>query len=445
MTMPPPASTLADVAAVLDSAPANRRRTLVILICFAIVAIEGFDAAIIGFVAPQITAHFHSTPGQTSAAIGAGMLGLLIGYLAGGIWSDKRGRRPALAAGTALFGLACIGCAFSAALPQLIGWRLATGIGIGIAMPPIGALLAEVLPSGRRASTLTAVFCGFLLGSALAGLLTGLLIERIGWEGLFVLGGVAPLLCLPAVLARVPESPMYLAHRGAESARVRQALARLGIAVDAATQFLAPRTQTGQANGSVRGLFSPALIRTTVLLWAIMFLILGSFYVIASWLPTLIREGGASVAAASRTAALFQSGGLAGAVVAALAIRRVPPLRYVGAAWLLGAALPLWIAAPAATPVYAVLVFCAGFLVSGPIVVVNAVMAMAYPTPVRSIGAGWASSAGRLGSFAGAGSVGWLVQHGLALHQLIAGMAVTVLASALIVLFLSRSMRASGG
>ncbi|PMY01424.1 MFS transporter, partial [Pseudomonas sp. GW460-13] len=92
---------------------------------------------------------FHSNPAQTSAAIGAGMLGLLIGYLAGGMWSDRRGRRPVLAAGTALFGLASIACAFSAALPQLIGWRLATGIGIGVAMPAIGALLAEVLPSGR--------------------------------------------------------------------------------------------------------------------------------------------------------------------------------------------------------------------------------------------------------------------------------------------------------
>lgn len=434
-----------DVSTILDGASGSHRRSLAVLVCFLIVAFEGFDAAVVGFVAPQVAANFSGTPSQVSAAIAAGMLGLLLGYLGSGAISDKRGRRPVLLAGTLLFSAASLASTLSGSLHELTAWRLVTGLGIGAAMPALAALLAEILPSGRKSAMLTAVFCGFLFGSALAGISTGHLIDHVGWRGMFVLGGIAPLLCVPAVFLFVPESPQYLVQSGAAPSNVRNALLKLGYSVSEKIHFNTAGSPSNGPRGGVRELFSPHLRQTTVLIWSLSFLILGSFYIIASWLPTLIRDAGVSVAVASRTAALFQSGGLAGAITAAFAIRKLAPLKFVWVALLAGAATPLWLASPDATSLYALKVFLAGFLISGPIVVISAVSAIAYPTSVRSAGVGWASSWGRLGSFASAGSIGWLVQSGIPLNKVIGSVALTVLGCAVIALLLSRALRGSGG
>lgn len=433
-----------DIVSLIDSAPPSLRRNVIISICFAIVAIEGFDAAIIGFIAPQIAVHFASSPSKISSAIAAGMFGLLLGYLTAGTLADKRGRKPVLVIGATLFALTSVVCAFSTSLTQLIVWRFLTGVGIGLAMPAIGALLAELLPARRRASALSAVFCGFLFGSALAGLLTGHLIDVIGWEGLFLIGGAAPLVLIPAVIWLVPESPRYLAQLGAAPDAILRALAKLGLYPLTDVPFRASIPEPARRQGSVVYLFSPQFRTTTLLLWVLMFLILGSFYVIASWLPTLIRDAGVSVAIASRTASLFQFGGLAGAVTGVFAIRRMAPLKFVLIALVLGAVTPQLISMPASTTRYAMTVFCSGFLISGPIVVLNAVAAMVYPTEVRSVGAGWASGIGRIGSLVGAGSIGLLMKSGFALSQLIAMGSATVLLCAVVVAVLSRSLRESG-
>ncbi|MGT2490397.1 MFS transporter [Cupriavidus basilensis] len=143
----------------IDNIPPNRQRRRIIAICFAVVALEGFDAAIIGFIAPQIAAHFAAKPAEISAAIAAGVFGLLLGYRhCRGSVADTRGRKPVLVAGTLTFALATLASAFSASLFQLVAWRLLTGVGVGVAMPAVAALLAEVLPARRRASTLSGVF-----------------------------------------------------------------------------------------------------------------------------------------------------------------------------------------------------------------------------------------------------------------------------------------------
>ncbi len=433
-----------DISEVIDNIPPNRRRHSIVAICFAVVALEGFDAAIIGFIAPQIAMHFGAKPAEISAAIAAGMFGLLLGYITAGSVADTRGRKPVLVAGTCAFALATLACAFSASLVQLVAWRFMTGVGVGVAMPAVAALLAELLPARRRASALSGVFCGFLFGSAAAGFLTGQLIDAIGWQGLFFLGGIGPLLLVPAILALLPESPKFLVQIGAASDRIAAALARLGASQAGTALFKTPTPSVGITKGSVAQLFGSQYRSATMLLWLLMFLILGSFYVIASWLPTLIKSSGESVAVASGTASLFQFGGLVGAVVGAFAIRCIAPLKFIGIALLIGAASPLLIASPDATARYAIAVFCSGFLISGPIVVLNAVAVAAYPTQIRSVGAGWASALGRIGSLAGAGSVGLLIKSGVGLAEIIAAVSATVLVCAAIVPFLFRKLREPG-
>ena len=61
---------------------------------------------------------------------------------------------------------------------------------------------------------------GYHVGAVLTALLALVLVDRVGWQAMFVVGGVAGLLTLPVMWARLPESEAFLAARdGAAPAR----------------------------------------------------------------------------------------------------------------------------------------------------------------------------------------------------------------------------------
>jgi MFS family permease len=75
------------------------------------------------------------------------------------------------------------------------------------------------------------MFCGYPAGGVLAGLLSAPLIPAFGWSVVFVIGGVLPLLLLPALWRSVPESAQFLTATG-DLVGLRRVLHRLGSPVD---------------------------------------------------------------------------------------------------------------------------------------------------------------------------------------------------------------------
>src|SRR6202022_4837094 len=85
------------------------------------------------------------------------------------------------------------------------------GVGLGGAMPNAIAMTSEFNLRRRRATMVMIMFCGFSVGAALGGLLAAALIPQFGWRSVFVVGGVAPLLLVPILALRLPESVRFLA------------------------------------------------------------------------------------------------------------------------------------------------------------------------------------------------------------------------------------------
>ena len=52
------------------------------MLCFLIVAIDGFDTAAIGFIAPAIKADWGLSPAQLAPLFGSGLFGLMVGAFA---------------------------------------------------------------------------------------------------------------------------------------------------------------------------------------------------------------------------------------------------------------------------------------------------------------------------------------------------------------------------
>lgn len=182
-----------------------------LLLCFFIVAVDGFDTAAIGFIAPAIRAEWGLSPAHLAPVFGAGLAGLMAGAFLFGPMADRFGRKIILMVCVAFFGTAPLASAYSTSVDMLIVLRFLTGLGLGGAMPNSVTLSSEYSPEKHRSVLVTTMFCGFTLGSALGGVAAAHIVADFGWRAVLVIGGVLPLALLPVLWLLLPESVRYLA------------------------------------------------------------------------------------------------------------------------------------------------------------------------------------------------------------------------------------------
>src|SRR6187401_649029 len=99
-----PSARSIDVQDVIDANPVSGFQKRVIALCFLVVAIDGFDTAAIGFIAPALRAQWGVTPAQLAPLFGAGLFGLMVGAFIFGPLADKIGRKYALILTVIFFG-----------------------------------------------------------------------------------------------------------------------------------------------------------------------------------------------------------------------------------------------------------------------------------------------------------------------------------------------------
>src|SRR5689334_19611639 len=195
-----------DVQEFINSHRMSSTQILLLVLCFFVVAIDGFDLASIGFIAPAIKTEWGVTPAQLAPLFGSGLFGLMLGALVIGPFADRFGRRAILVFSVLFFGGASLLSAFSPNLTMLIVLRFMTGVGLGGAMPSAVTLTSEYCPEGRRSFLVTLMFCGFTLGSALGGVVASQVVADYGWRSVLVIGGVLPILLAPVLWRLLPES-----------------------------------------------------------------------------------------------------------------------------------------------------------------------------------------------------------------------------------------------
>ena len=123
------------VESFIDEQRVSSFQLLTLFLCFLVVAIDGFDTAAVGYVAPALSKDWGITPAELTPLMMVGLFGLMIGALLFGPLSDRYGRKKLLLGTVAIFGVTSLLSGFVDDMTQLIILRFATGLGLGGAMP----------------------------------------------------------------------------------------------------------------------------------------------------------------------------------------------------------------------------------------------------------------------------------------------------------------------
>ncbi|EMF1901544.1 aromatic acid/H+ symport family MFS transporter [Raoultella ornithinolytica] len=395
-----------DVRELINGNPLSRFQKLVVFLGFCVIALDGFDIAIMGFIAPTLKHEWGVTNYELGFVISAALIGLALGALLSGPLADWLGRKKIIVNSVFFFGFWTIVTAFSQNIEQMIFFRFMTGLGLGAAMPNIGTLVSEYAPERQRSFLITVTFCGFTFGAAAGGFSASWLIPRFGWHSLMALGGILPLLFAPLLIWLLPESVRFLVVKRAPAARIRAILQRLypGQIADNA-EFTLP-AQPANTN-AMRLVLSRHYRLGSLMLWLVYFMGLFLVYILGSWLPTLVKEVGLTVSQAAVMTAIYQAGGTVGSLFAGWLMDRINPHLALGLIYAIGGLFTMAMGYAAASfALLCLLAFVSGACLNGANTGMNALSARYYPTQARATGSSWMHGVGRMGAilsaFAGA-------------------------------------------
>jgi len=405
-------STPLDIASLIDRERVRPFQWTIFLLCFATTLFDGFDTQAIAYTGPAIVAAFHLAPGDLAPILIAGTLGMTIGAMTLGLVGDRVGRRPALLGGVALFSIASLATAFATGTTQILALRFIAGLGMGGCTPVLLALAAEYGPARHRGAIMTGVLLGLPAGAMLGGLLAARMLPVIGWQGVFVVGGAAPLALLVVLWFVLPESLHCLVTRSRGDHRaVTAVLARIVSQPLAHDTRFAVKEAAGRA--SVAALFREGNARNTVAIWAVYFFNWIAWFMFLSWLPTVLKAAGLPAAQAPLGTVVVNAVFIVCAIPLSFVLPKVSTRRLLIALLLLGIAIAIGLAyADTSWGLVFTLAGAAGLGIGGQQIALNYLVVSAYPTTLRATATGWAIGMGRVGAIAGSAVGGTFLNMG---------------------------------
>jgi len=414
-------SSAADAAALvarLERVPFSRWHLRARLIVGSATFFDAFDALSLAFVLPVLVRLWQITPAQVGWLIATGYLGQFVGALVFGGLAERYGRVRSVAAATALMSAMSIACATSGSFATLLTLRLIQGIGVGGEMPVAAVYINELSKAHGRGRFFLLYELIFPIGLMMTGQIGALLVPTLGWQVMFLIGGI-PGLVVTALLLRLPESPRWLISKGrlADADAVIREIesSRPGAGIrDPGSEPRTPEPRTADP-GSRAGageLLAPLYRGRTATVWALWACAYFITNGLNNWMPTLYSSVyHLDLAQALRAGTLTNVAQVVVLLGCAFAIDRIGRRRWTVAGFAAGAALLAMLGTFAAHSVVSVIALVT--VSYGIVGSVNAVLYLytpeIYPTRMRAIATGAATCWLRLASAAGPVLVGYLV------------------------------------
>ena len=411
-----------DVDRLVDGQPITSFNWILVVVCFIITMIDGYDIAALPAAGPFLVREWHlASPAALTVPFSATNFGVLFGAPLFGWFGDRYGRKPAIIASLVLFGLFTLAVAISTSVEHLTWARFLTGFGIGGVISNTIALNAEMAPRRLRATFIILMFIGITTGGIFSPMLANTLAASHGWQILFWIGGIVPIVIAATCLPVLPESIKYLALAPSRHRRAIVVAQKIDprLVVDPNDRFESSSEHATKPRFA--DLFVDKFAMITPLLWILFVINLMVFYFVNVWMQTIITpallKAGGNAATAQNASLMFQLGG---SVCALLMCRFVDKLGLWPVILLIVLAIPATAAIGyvATSPALIWITFASGFCLLGIQFGLNAIAGILYPTHVRSLGVGYAFGVGRFGAFGGPAIGGLLIGMKLPLENL---------------------------
>jgi len=434
-----------NVTRLIDEGRVTPFQIVTIIFCALVNLFDGIDTQSIGVAAPFIADALGIKIANFGPIFSSALVGATIGAASFGPLADRLGRKTLLIIATVLIGIFTILTATATSVPMLMLFRLLAGLGLGGATPCFIALTSEYAPARLRATIVTLMWSAFPFGGMIGGLLNSYLLTQMGWQAIFYIGGVVPLVIAVVLFFYLPESIKFLLTRRDDTDAVRKIIARFrSPLVRDDSHFVIEEKQLPGA--PIRHLFSEGRMLGTLLLWVPFFMGFGVLTVVTLWTPALLRLNGISPANTAFVIAFNGLGAFIGQSTAGRLMERFGILLVLFPAFLLGTAATIGLGygassvALAATFIGLVGLFM-GLGTAGAI----ALSALIYPTPIRSTGVGWGMAMGRFGQIVGPLIAGALLGAGWTADKIMIVIACAGLIAAVFILLFRAWFVGRGG
>jgi len=403
---------------------ARRYRTVVWVVALATVGLifDGYDLVVYGTVVSTFLrdpSHIGTVTPAIAGALGSyALVGVLVGALLAGTVGDILGRRKVMLFAYAWFSVGMGITALTTTTTMFGLMRFITGLGVGALVATTGALVSEYAPKGKKNLCNAITYSGVPLGSLLAALLAILLLQSIGWRGMFLIGALPLVTLLPLAYFKMPESVAWLASRGRLD-EARAISARTGVeipeAVPTAAGEVVPVT-AGKAGFA--GLFGGTYLFPTLVLGLMSATGLVLVYSLNTWLPELMLRAGFNAKGSLSFLLVLNGGAVFGALAGSRVADRFGPKPVVAACFVIGAASIALLTLSLPLAALLAIVAIVGLGTSGTQTLIYGFVANYYRTNVRGAGVAWCAGFGRLGGVGGPLLGGFLIGGGFALNSI---------------------------
>jgi putative MFS transporter len=393
---------------------------------------DAFDALSMAFVLPVLIGPWKITPAEIGFLISSSYLGQLVGALLFSRLAERYGRVRMAAAATALMSVMSLGCALTGSFWALFACRFVQGIGVGGEMPVAATYISELSLPSQRGRFFLLYEMIFPVGLMATGQVGAWVVPHFGWQAMFLIGGI-PGLLITLLLLRLPESPRWLISRG-RLAEAESVIRELEASTDrrlapAATARASDKKPTVASRTRWSEVLSPLFRSRTLIVWTLWFCAYFVANGMNNWMPTLYRTVyGLELQQSLHAAAMNNVAQVALLLVCAFCIDRIGRKQWILATFVGGGVLLAALGAGGAREVMWVVIL--GTLAYGLIGSSNAVLYLytpeVYPTRMRAVGTGLATSWLRIASAIGPAVIGFMVaREGVAaVFVLFAGVAV---------------------
>lgn len=417
------AASASELIARLERTPFSRWHTMPRIVMGSATFFDAYNALSLAYALPILIRLWHITPAQTGLLLGAGYVGQLAGALAFGWLAEKYGRVYSATGAVAIMSVMNLVCALAGSFNALLAFRIIQGIGVGGEMPVAATYINELSRAQGRGRFFMLYEMIFPLGLMATGQIGAWLVPIFGWKIMFLIGGI-PGLLITFMVAQLPESPRWLVSRGRleEAERVIANIessapngARARVEHEPAAQPVTIQPVPQLARGPWSEVLSSAYRSRTMVVWALWACAYFVSNGLNNWMPSLYNTiYRLPLQQSLRAASMTNVAQVLLLLICALVIDRAGRRNWMLTAFLVTSAFLAVLGFAASQSVMAVVILAT--LSYGAVGSANAVLYLytpeIYPTRMRAIGTGLATSWLRLTSAVGPPIVGLIVGSG---------------------------------